>query len=286
MSRICTRFMASTLCWIMSTFQFLTVNFVPLWGPSGCGKSTFLRIVLGQEQQTSGDVLIGGIPVGTPNEERGIVYQRYALFPHLTVLDNVTLGFRLRAGFFGARRNRREHEDRGREMLRRVRLEGAENKFPHELSGGMQQRVAIAQALITRPKMLLMDEPFGALDPGTREQMQVFLLELWEEYGMTIFFVTHDLEEAAYLGTRIIALSQFYSDDRDPGSARGAKIVSDYPLGRSMRSTAVKATAEFGELIQRVRREGFDPEHLQYVTRFNLRHGHSFQTLTREESES
>jgi NitT/TauT family transport system ATP-binding protein len=148
----------------------------------------------------------------------------------------------------------------------------------------MQQRVAIAQALIMRPKILLMDEPFGALDPGTRERMQLFVLELWEEFDMTLFFVTHDLEEAVFLGTRIVVLSQYYTDDRDvTDGARGARIVADYALARKAASTTVKARAEFGELIQQIRHEGFDPEYRGHVSRFNLKHPDSFQTLRPEE---
>jgi NitT/TauT family transport system ATP-binding protein len=167
--------------------------------------------------------------------------------------------------------------------LERVRLGAHAGKFPHELSGGMQQRVAIAQSLIKRPRILLMDEPFGALDPDTREEMQVFLLELWDESRMTVFFVTHDLEEAVYLGTRIIVLSQYYTDDRGEAAQRGSKIVADYRLLRVAASTQVKREAGFTDLIETIRREGFSPEHLQHVRAFNLRHPDSFQTLTSEE---
>jgi NitT/TauT family transport system ATP-binding protein len=131
-----------------------------------------------------------------------------------------------------------------------------------------------------KPKILLMDEPFGALDPGTREDMQIFLLKLWEEFEMTIFFVTHDLEEAVFLGTRILVLSQYYSDARGNSDhvERGARIVFDYPLERAALSSKVKETATFGRLIQQIRREGFDPEYLQNATDFNLRHPDSFIT--------
>jgi NitT/TauT family transport system ATP-binding protein len=128
-----------------------------------------------------------------------------------------------------------------------------------------------------KPEIVLMDEPFGALDPGTREDMQVFLLKLWETFKMTVVFVTHDLEEAVYLGTRIIALSQYYADDEE--TAQGAKIVCDYPLPASALSTDVKTKAEFGELIQQIRKEGFDPEFRQHMSEFNLKHPDSFQTI-------
>ena len=149
----------------------------------------------------------------------------------------------------------------------------------------MQQRVAIAQSLIMKPKLLLMDEPFGALDPDTREDLQLFLIELWEEQKMTVFFITHDLEEAAFLGTRLLVLSQYYSDDRGDGPTvnRGSKIVADHTLPRYMTSTTIKRTEEFGDLLHQVRQEGFNPEYLQHAREFNLTHPDSFQTLTEQE---
>ena len=254
-------------------------------GPSGCGKSTLLRIVVGQEPASEGQVLIDGETVRLPEASRGIVYQRYSLFPHLTALENVLLGKILEQPFFSARAAARAHGDEAMELLRRARIAEHAHKYPHELSGGMQQRVAIAQTLIKRPRIMLMDEPFGALDAGVREDMQVLLLELWEAYGMTVFFVTHDLEEAVYLGTRVLVLSQYYTDDRGPaaGMARGAKIVSDHALPRRAMPTIAKSAPEFGELVQRIRREGFDPEYLHHVSDFNLEHPDAFQTLTPEE---
>jgi len=250
-------------------------------GPSGCGKSTLLRLILGQEQVTSGALLIGGKPVDTPNTDRGIVYQRYSLFPHLTVLRNVMLGLDLSSSFLTRLRKKDQFRGEAMDFLEQVRLGDHVHKYPHELSGGMQQRVAIAQALIMKPRILLMDEPFGALDPGTREHMQIFLLEMWEKFKMTVFFVTHDLEEAVFLGTRILVLSQYYSDGeaKDGNNRHGARIVADYPLAFEATSTSVKKTADFGSLIQAIRRNGFDPEYLQYVTEFDLRHPDSFQTL-------
>lgn len=254
-------------------------------GPSGCGKSTLLRLILGQERPTSGMILFDGKPIGEPSVDRGIVYQKYSLFPHLSVLDNVLLGKRLSFGLMEWLKRKKEFRDEAMNYLKRMRLAESASKYPHELSGGMQQRVAIAQSLVMKPKILMMDEPFGALDPGTREDMQVFLLELWEEYNMTIFFITHDLEEAVFVGTRIVAISQYYSDDRGDGPEvrRGAKIVCDYPLPREAQSTVVKETAELGRLIQQIRREAFDPAHLQHALSFNLKHRDSFQDLTLEE---
>ena len=229
------------------------------------------------------------IPSAGPEWTGGVVYQRYSLFPHLSVLDNVTLGRRLGCGLFEFRRRRAEFEEEALGYLRQVGLDGHGHKYPHELSGGMQQRVAVAQSLILRPKILLMDEPFGALDPGTREDVQLFLLELWETHGMTIFFVTHDLEEAAFLGSRLLVLSQYYRDDRDgdAASARGAKVVSDHRLhvrGTAL-ATRTKQSGEFAEIVARARREGFDPAHLQHVREFDLTHPDSYQTLTEEESQ-
>jgi NitT/TauT family transport system ATP-binding protein len=214
---------------------------------------------------------------------RGIVFQRYSLFPHLTVLENVMLGKTLQAGLIERLRRSGEFRDEATNYLERVRLGEHARKYPHELSGGMQQRVAIAQSLILKPAILLMDEPFGALDPDTREEMQVLLLELWDEKRMTIFFVTHDLEEAAYLGTRIFVLSQYYTDDRGDGAGRGARIVADYQLSRVASSTEAKHKEAFVELIERIRDEGFNPKKLQHVREFNLRHPDSFQTLTENE---
>lgn len=255
---------------------------VTVVGPSGCGKSTLLRLILGQEKPSSGHLSIDDNEIGYPNTDRGIVYQRYSLYPHLTVLQNVMLGSNLKLGWLERRQRKNELTAEAMEYLARVKLDQHAHKYPHELSGGMQQRVAIAQALITRPRILLMDEPFGALDPQTREEMQLFLLELWEEYNMTIFFVTHDLEEAVFLGTRIFVLSQYYSDDR--GLHRhmnhGAKIVADHKLLRAAKASSVKHSKEFEVLVENILNDGFNPEYLQHVKEFNLKHPDSWQSLT------
>ncbi len=256
-----------------------------LVGPSGCGKSTLLRLILGEEEADSGRIEIEGTPVGHPDPRRGIVFQRYSLFPHLSVLQNVMLGRELAEPLLSRWRRRKEFTEEAMHYLERTRLAESAHKFPHELSGGMQQRVAIAQALVLKPKVLMMDEPFGALDPDTREQMQLFLLELWEAQRMTVFFVTHDLEEAVYLGTRVLVLSQYYQDDRGAveGVNRGAKIVADYQLPRGIANTASKHEPEFVELVARIRQEGFDPAYRRHVREFNLRHPDSFRTLTADE---
>jgi NitT/TauT family transport system ATP-binding protein len=257
-----------------------------LVGPSGCGKTTLLRQILGEEFPDAGRVLLEGLPLGHPDTRRGIVFQRYSLYPHLSVLDNVLLGRRLTTGLAERTRRRREFREEAMHYLGRMRLAEHAAKYPHQLSGGMQQRVAIAQSLILKPQVLMMDEPFGALDPDTREDMQLFLLELWEQQKMTVFFVTHDLEEAVFIGTRIVVLSQYYEDDRGaaPTPNRGAKVIADYQLPRSALSTDVKRSPEFAELVARIRREGFDPEYRRHVREFNLKHPHSFRTLTSDES--
>ncbi len=257
---------------------------VTVVGPSGCGKSTLLRLILGQEFPTRGSILLEGQPIGFADPTRGVVYQKYSLFRHRTVLGNVLEGPRLNLPFMERRRKKKELIDEAKHFLEKVRLASDFDKYPHELSGGMRQRVAIAQSLIMKPNVLLMDEPFGALDPSTRQSMQLFLLELWEELGMTIFFVTHDLEEAVFLGTRIIVLSHQYLDDRGEDSQikRGAKIIADHPLSVTAKSVDAKKTAEFGELIEEIRLE-VDARHRRHVKDFNLKHPFSWRTLREEE---
>lgn len=260
-------------------------EFVTVVGPSGCGKSTMLRLVIGQEHQCDGLMLMEGRPIGPPTPDRGVVYQHYSLFPHLRAIDNVTLNRRLSLKPWQWAGAKKVIYEEGMAYLERVNMAEHAHKFPAQLSGGQRQRVAIAQALIQKSKILCMDEPFSALDPGTRESLQMFLLELWEETKMTIFFVTHDLEEAVYLGTRLIALSQYYCDDRTDQSGKGAKIVVDrnFGPGDQALSPSVKATAEFAEAIQDIRRQAFDPEHRQHVTTFDLSHPHSWTTRTNGE---
>lgn len=255
-------------------------EFCAVVGPSGCGKSTLLRLILGQEMPDSGSVAIQGVPVTKPDPSRGVVYQKYSLFPHLTVLQNVMMG----PSYLGISGNKKVSKavltEHAMYYLERVRLTHAAHQYPDQLSGGMQQRAAIAQTLIAQPKILLMDEPFGALDPDTREQLQVFLLELWESLKLTILFVTHSLEEACFVGTRLIALSQYYSEGNNLVSQHmGAKIVEDHLLNKNASSTDTKDRPEFIELINRVRSNAFDPKILQHINDFNLSHPDSFRTL-------
>lgn len=260
-------------------------EFCTLVGPSGCGKSTLLKLILGQERPTSGVLTIRDQRAGDPDSSRGIVYQRYSLFPNLTVLENVLAGPYFKLPFW-KKEERLKLKGYALELLEKVKLGEHTGKYPHELSGGMQQRVAIIQALITKPEILLMDEPFGALDPGTREFMQTLLLELWEEHNLTILFVTHDLEEACYLGTRLLVLSQYYRDDRGASFQRGAKIVVDRKLHREAISTHIKEGADFGQLVENIRAEGFNPKHLQHVKKFDLDHPDSWSSLTKDEDNS
>jgi NitT/TauT family transport system ATP-binding protein len=177
---------------------------VTVVGPSGCGKSTVLRIIAGLKPHfppTSGEVLVLGKPVREAGPDRGLVDQRYSLLPHLNVIDNIAFGLQLRDV------PKSERLAKAFEWLKKVGLEGSEKKYPAELSGGMQQRVAIAATLILQPRILLMDEPFGALDPGIRLRMQELLIELWKEQQSTVFLVTHSVEEAVYLGDRVFLMA-------------------------------------------------------------------------------
>lgn len=177
---------------------------ITLVGPSGCGKSTVLRTIAGLGPHfppTSGEVSVFGKPVQEPGPDRGLVDQKYSLLPHLNVIDNIAFGLRLRGV------GRSERQDKASEWVKKVGLEGAERKYPSELSGGMQQRVAIAATLVLKPRILLMDEPFGALDPGIRLRMQELLIQLWAEQQGTVFLVTHSVEEAVYLGDRVFLMA-------------------------------------------------------------------------------
>ena len=207
-------------------------SFVTLVGASGCGKSTFLRILLGQERASRGTILVDGEPLpDEPGPERGIVFQRYSVFPHLTVLGNAILGLELTGNRWWGRLGgaaRRQAIEQGAAMLDAVGLGHVKDAMPASLSGGMQQRLAIAQALILHPKLLLLDEPFGARDPGIRADMHVLVKRLWQQTGMTVFMVTHDLKEAFALGTRVLTFDKIRRDPQAP-EAYGATITYDMP---------------------------------------------------------
>ncbi len=237
------------------SFRVESGQFLSLVGPSGCGKSTLLRAVVGTHPSREGRILVctdrlNGImsPVQGPGRDRGIVYQHYSLFPFLTAQENVALGLKLdRSGYFGRilrpmawRRMRREHLQLAAEYLERVRLGDALGLYPYEMSGGMRQRVALAQTLIMQPEIILLDEPFGALDESTRESLQRLLLDLYDENRKarsggkrppyTLIIVTHELNEALYVGDRLIGLSMYWDwKERGHASCPGATVVYDRP---------------------------------------------------------
>ena len=214
-------------------------EFCTLVGASGCGKSTFLRLLLGQEVPSKGSILLDGKPLASePDSSRGVVFQRYSVFPHLSVLDNVALGLELpRSALLGRLfgNAKREAREQASALLHKVGLGHSLDKYPTQLSGGMQQRLAIAQALIMKPRVLLLDEPFGALDPGIRKDMHALLLELWRETQLTVFMVTHDLSEGFNLGTRLMVFDKVRHDPHAPG-AYGARITYDIPLNSDRRA--------------------------------------------------
>ncbi len=175
-------------------------EFICVVGSSGCGKSTLARIVAGLDESTGGEVLLDGTPVTGPGPDRGMVFQGYTLFPWLTVKRNVMFGLKMGG------QSDSIAEAEARQWLDMVGLSKFEDSYPHELSGGMKQRVAIARALANKPRILLMDEPFAALDAQTRGQMQNYLLQIWRKVDVTVLFITHDLEEAAFLADRILVM--------------------------------------------------------------------------------
>ncbi|MEM6908753.1 MAG: ATP-binding cassette domain-containing protein [Pseudomonadota bacterium] len=220
--------------------------FVSVVGPSGAGKSSLLKLVLGQIAPTKGAILLDGDPMApecTP--ERGVVFQRYSVFSHLTALGNTLFGLEcaqapLTGRLFGERF--RSAKDKAREMLEAVGLGDSLNLYPAQMSGGMQQRLAIAQALIKQPRILLLDEPFGALDPGIRADMHALITELWREYALTIIMVTHDIKEAFSLGTRVLTLDKTRVDPQAQ-NRYGATVVYDLTLDRKIAREAEIAYA-------------------------------------------
>jgi ABC-type nitrate/sulfonate/bicarbonate transport system ATPase subunit len=218
-------------------------DFITILGPSGCGKSTLLRIVAGLDTPTAGRVLLDGTPVARPGADRGMVFQSYTLFPWLTVRQNICFGLRERA-VPPARQ-----DEIARYWIGKVGLAGFEHHFPKMLSGGMQQRTAIARAFANDPKILLLDEPFGALDNQTRSLMQELLLALWESERKTVLFVTHDIEEAIFMASRVVVMS-----------ARPGRIKAEVPVALAHpRHYTVKTTPEFSalkaELTEQIRVE-------------------------------
>ena len=210
-------------------------EFVCVLGPSGCGKSTLLGAMAGHVPLTRGEIAVDGEPVDGPHRNRGLVFQQHTLFPWKRVIDNVAFGLKMNG--LGLAERHRE----ARELLALVGLQGFESRYPVQLSGGMQQRVEIARTLINRPHVLLMDEPFGALDAQTRRMMQRLLLDIWTRMRTTVLFVTHDIDEALFLAERILVLSH-----------RPARIVADIavPLARP-RDDESTVAAEFIDIKRR-----------------------------------
>ena len=220
-------------------FEVRDNDFVTILGPSGCGKSTLLRIVAGLDHATSGRVLLDGVPVEGPGADRGMVFQSYTLFPWLTIEQNIRFGLRER-GMPEA-----QQKERAAYFIAKVGLRGFEQHFPKQLSGGMQQRTAIARALANDPKILLMDEPFGALDNQTRVLMQELLLGIWEAERKTVLFVTHDIDEAIFMANRVAVFSA------RPGRIK-TELTVDLPHPRHY---TVKTTPEFMALKARLTEE-------------------------------
>ena len=218
-------------------------DFITILGPSGCGKSTLLRIVAGLDVPTAGEVLLDGSRITGPGADRGMVFQSYTLFPWLNVLDNVCFGLRERGW------PRPRQLEVARDFIARVGLGGFENHYPRQLSGGMQQRTALARALANDPRMLLMDEPFGALDHQTRELMQELLLGIWEAQRKTVLFVTHDIDEAVFMGSRVVVMSA------RPGRIKlDREVALAHPRHYSVKTSAA-FTALKAELTEAVRAE-------------------------------
>ncbi|EKF75705.1 sulfonate ABC transporter ATP-binding protein [Alcanivorax hongdengensis A-11-3] len=224
-------------------------EFVTVVGASGCGKTTFLKLLLGTEQPSRGEMLLDGAPLpAEPDESRGIVFQRYSVLSHLTALQNVMLGGELQnSRWLGhcVGKTRKALQKEARAMLDSVGLGQAMDKYPHELSGGMQQRLALAQALIKKPRILLLDEPFGALDPGIRADMHQLVLSLWKSQKLTVFMITHDINEGFYLGTRLWVFDKPRLDPQAPG-AYGARITYDLPVGNCEKNTLTRINRSVG----------------------------------------
>ena len=220
-------------------FEVRDNDFVTILGPSGCGKSTLLRIVAGLDHATSGRVLLDGVPVEGPGADRGMVFQSYTLFPWLTIEQNIRFGLRERGMAEAQQKERADY------FLAKVGLRGFEQHFPKQLSGGMQQRTAIARALANDPKILLMDEPFGALDNQTRVLMQELLLGIWEAERKTVLFVTHDIDEAIFMANRVAVFSA------RPGRIK-TELAVDLPHPRHY---TIKTSPEFMDLKARLTEE-------------------------------
>jgi NitT/TauT family transport system ATP-binding protein len=216
-------------------FSMEAGEFCALVGPSGCGKTTFLRMLLGVEEPSKGELLFeGGAYPNEPNDERGIVFQRYSTLNHLNVIDNIVIGLEFeKSKFFGKLfgTEKKKAYAKAEEILEAVGLKDARVKYPHELSGGMKQRLSIAQSLVKKPKLLLLDEPFGALDPGISQDMHELLLGIHAKLNFGVVMVTHDIEEAFKLGTRVLVFDKV-KVDKDYPNRYGSTIVNDIDASR------------------------------------------------------
>ncbi len=220
-------------------------DFISIVGASGCGKTTFLNMLLGIEQASRGELLLDGQPLpNEPSVERGIVFQKYSVFPHLTALDNVILGkdFESRGALSwllgrGFGQSKQQAKQEAVALLQQVGLGHALDKYPHELSGGMRQRLSIAQSLIKKPRILLLDEPFGALDPGIRKEMHSLIKKLCQEQQLTVFMITHDLSEGFELGNRLWVFDHVRHDEQAP-ERFGAQVTFDIDVRRTSKQQA------------------------------------------------
>jgi len=219
-------------------FSMKEGEFCTLVGPSGCGKTTFLRMLLGVEVQSRGQLLFKGETYPKePSDERGIVFQRYSTLSHLNVIDNVVLGLEFeKSKFFGKLFGsaKKEAYKKAIEILEAVGLSDSKDKYPHELSGGMKQRLSIAQSLVKKPKLLLLDEPFGALDPGISQDMHELLLDIHSRLNFGVVMVTHDISEAFKLGTRVLVFDKI-KVDKDYPNRYGSTIVNDIDANKEKR---------------------------------------------------
>jgi NitT/TauT family transport system ATP-binding protein len=265
--------------------QIAAGQIVAVVGPSGCGKSTLLKAILGTHPPTEGEIVADGQPITEPNRDVGIVYQNYSLFEFLSARENVAFGLKLDQtsllertfGYLAYRKLRQQHREQADTFLAKVGLTHAANMYPNQMSGGMRQRVAIAQALIMKPKIVLLDEPFGALDESMREELQIMLLRLYQENLIarkegrvpeyTILIVTHELNEAIYVSDRVIGMSRFHTEGK-----HGSTIVYDRP-SPIFHPDDPRDFSRFIDQREELRKAVFDPEYIKdrnkYVTFWN-----------------
>jgi NitT/TauT family transport system ATP-binding protein len=260
--------------------QISAGQIVAVVGPSGCGKSTLLRAILGTHPTNQGTIKANGHVITEPTRDVGIVYQNYSLYEFLTARDNVAFGLKLDQsslpgrwlGYFGYRRLRQQHQAQADAFLEKVGLSDAKHRYPGQMSGGMRQRVALAQALITKPKIVLLDEPFGALDESMREELQVMLLRLYQENLIakkegrlpeyTILMVTHELNEAIYVSDRVIGMSRYHTEGQ-----LGSTIVYDRP-SPIFHPDDPRDFSKFLEQREELRKAVFDPQYIKHRDKY------------------